>query len=459
MFWWILRGLVSVLLSLVVFACLLVLLVFAGVRSLLDDETYVKPLAEVNAYQRIYTEVLMPEAIDELRNDLFGGTEFLSSQEIADLMYQLAPPDYLRSQVESNSALLDDYLSGESNTLKLYLDLGAPLDRLTPAVETLIENKIDEATELVAAEVVPRVDELTTSLDEQHADRISQTLESLLTGESISTSVSDLTGYSEAELLEIFDQSVEVILANPAVDDRSRDLIEETVPELRQTFVTGNVNYFLKEATRVTVVPALDLAIGDLKEQLDEQGRVDLVSLLAEEVMEIEESQLQDTAREWRDRMLTALFWALLVPLLTLILAIATMFLVYWRRPLAFYRWTYLTLLIAGGAALAALLTAYFTLPGATEGLIYVQLDGLESGLPGLLPLASELANAMVASLLGGLIWIAAIPPLASAVLWLVSPVYNRWLKAKEPEEVEQEKIEPEDSEPSDPELPVENCS
>ena len=501
MFLWILRGLASVFTGLVVFVSLLLLLASAGAMSILDAETYLNALDEVNVYQRIYSEVLTPEILEEFREALFVDPEFLSSEDIGGLLPRLAPPAYLQSQVESNATLMDEYLSGESSTLKLYLQLDGPLDRLEAEIVEIVGQRIEEAPARDSNET-NETDETRTflagvagSAQGQYADETSDTIESLMTGEniptsvlnrmglteaevaaiesllteerilaeesglsreSILTSVSNRTGLTEAEVLDVFNRSVATVIENQGVDQRFRDALREAEPELRQIFATGDTKAFISQATHTVVAPAVEIAVDDLNIRLDEQGRVDLVALLAEEVMEVEESQLQDTAREWRDRLITALFWGRIAPIVALFLSAALMLLVYWRRPMPFFRWTYLTLLMAGGAALATVLVAYFTLPGATEaameGLIHAQLDGLKYPLPGLTPLASELANTVVASLVGSLIWIAAIPPLVGVILWLLDLVYQKWLKVPKSKYAEVAKPGP-----GDPETPAVN--
>ncbi len=420
---WILRSALSVLLGFAVFLALMLFLFFTVGKGLMDDDIYVEALEERGFYERFYSEALTSEFIEELLQTITGNSTILSLEELPGLIQTVAPPDYLKGQVEANLLLLASFSSGNSDTLELHLELNELLEGLVPSMVNLVKRRIERAPVLPAAQLTILA---AGRPGDQYTAEITTALETVLAGKQVSTSVSDLTGLSKNEVLDIFDRSVEEILENPAVDQRYRDSLREAESELRQTFVSGNTRDFLTQAAKTAAVPAIDAALADFRSELDDQGRLDLVPLLAEEVFDVDENELQNRAQRWRDRVLNFLNWTRNIAIGILVLATAIMLSIYWKSMGGFLKWLCWTLMLSGATALALLTLAYLVLPGIVERQLQGQLLDILPEFSGAGVLAGEVAVSIALNQIKSLIWIAAAPLVAGAILWTVSPVLSR---------------------------------
>ena len=95
---------------------------------------YASVLDDRKVYERVYVEVLTPEAMEKVRPRLDDPLTLLTGEELVELTRAVAPPEYLKGQVEANLDLVDIFFAGESDSLAIYLDLARPLDRIGPAI-------------------------------------------------------------------------------------------------------------------------------------------------------------------------------------------------------------------------------------------------------------------------------------------------------------------------------------
>lgn len=428
---WVVRALLSFALGLAFFLALAVLLLTVGASNLFSGTFYARALNNQNFYERIYDEALTPEAMDGVRPHLADRLTLLTSEELAGLVQTVAPPEYLKGEMEANLELLDAFLDGESDSLAIYVDLGQPMDRLAPAIAAIVEPRISgepghvadpssqdpaRSPAVGAPGSLPETTQLT--LDE-YAAEIEVAMESGLTGGEVSTTVSNLTGLTEAEVLRIFDRSTDAIVANEAINLRYRESLNEARPLLREAFASGTTYDLLSAAMVAAGEPAIELALADTRSRLDEKGRLKLVPLLAEEVMGTSESELQAYLQASRDSLAVLISWGRALPLLTLALAIALAVTVFWGKKGALYRWLYLTLTVSGGALFAITLVAYLTAPAAVERGVVALLESTVGILPGLPPLLSDVAVAIASDLLGRMVWLSGVIALAGAALWV----------------------------------------
>ncbi len=433
MFMWVLRALLSLVLGLAVFLALAVFLVFSGVQGALSADIYIDALNQSNVYERIYSEALTPEAINGIRPELADPLNLLTGEELAALARTVAPPHYLKSQVEGELRQLDAYLSGETDTLTLYINLAQPMDRIVPAIKDVVEARIMGASWQLAPGNPAGADQASSAsaqalaaeaqlfLGDQYSVEIATALESLMAGESPSSTVSDLTGLPRDDVLATFDRSFDAVLASPALEPKYRDSLEEARPGLRTVFSSGDTPELLSEALKAAAGPAIDRALAGTRAGLDAEGRINLVPLLATGIAGTDEAHLQRSLKQYRDDARSLLLWGKVLPLVAIGLSAALAAALFRGRWDSFLRWTYLTLAIAGGAAFAIALAAYLLLPGVIERAVLDSLAELGGYLPGLPPLVSDAAGALVATILGQLLWIAGIPVVAGLALWLAT--------------------------------------
>ena len=130
-----------------------------------DAEVYAGALAEAEAYERVYTEVLGgPEGETWLR-ELTGEGLPVEPGELVGMARRLAPPAYLQGQVEGNLRRAAAYFRGETERLELYLELEEPLAAVTPLVLDYLSGRIDRL-EVVELELPGEVGELLESVAE-----------------------------------------------------------------------------------------------------------------------------------------------------------------------------------------------------------------------------------------------------------------------------------------------------
>ena len=60
------------------------------------------PIQNTDAYNRIYDEVLVDEALEDYTGDLLGGIEVEDQDEAVEILRDVMPPAYLREQTEDN---------------------------------------------------------------------------------------------------------------------------------------------------------------------------------------------------------------------------------------------------------------------------------------------------------------------------------------------------------------------
>ncbi len=431
MFLWIARSVLTLLTGLAVFLALLFLLTFAGVKGLTSSDNYSDALVEVNAYERVYSELLPPDTLEGFLKTIAGESVNLPAADLQQLARTVAPPEYLRSQVEANLGRLEVFASGDSDKLELYLELDGPLDRITPATLSLLERRIEKAPLEPGGQTRSQV---FVSAEHQYADEFNSALEAVLSGEPISTAVSDLTGFTESEVMETFDRFLVVTMENPAFDQKYRDSIREAEPHLRQSFASGNTRDLLRQVASTLAEPAVETALADFRAKLDDEDRLDLAPILSEEHLGIGEEELQERARLWRQRVLSYLNVSRNMAVGALVLSAAAMLLVFWRRLGSFLKWLYWTLVLSGAAALALLAMAYFIVPGAIEGMLRGLFASENSAPTGLVVLGSEVIATVVSNQIKALSWIPATPLVVGAILWTVSPALGKLRKGSEPE-------------------------
>ena len=415
MFLWILRAFASMLAGLATFLAVSLLLFQYNLRALLEDELYANALADQNAYERLYTEALATQTIEQVWAEVSMGGGYLTASELRRLMITVAPPEYLQAQTETNLSLLSSFATGESEELELYLEISGPLDRVVAATVDLIVAKVEQT---------PLSDDrllLGTAAQGEgnpYAREIAGTLESISTGGLESQSITDLTGLSEDQALEIFDQAMALALDDDLIDQQYRAALEQAEPQLRQAFKTGDTRLLLAEAARSAAAPALETALSEFRARLDRDGRLDLVPLLAEGLAGVGEEQFQAGAGEWRDRIAEILSGTMYLGLAALAAASGLVVLIYWGRPRQVVRWLYWLLILGGGGSLVLLTAAYFALPGVIDRLVNSAWMAGQVEVQGLAVLTLDVAISVISSRLEAHMWLAGGALALGALIW-----------------------------------------
>ena len=99
----VLRALAGLVLGVAVFAGLLYFLVVVNFsQRLVDSKVYNVAIRDTDAYNRIYDEVLVDEALKETKGKLLGYVEFRIPNDELEVLREIMPPDYLQEQTEEN---------------------------------------------------------------------------------------------------------------------------------------------------------------------------------------------------------------------------------------------------------------------------------------------------------------------------------------------------------------------
>lgn len=443
---WILRALASTLAGLCIYLAVALLLFHVNLQALLDDELYTDSLLEQNAYERLYTDVLTPQNIEQLWSEVSGDVAYLTPEELHRLVRTAAPPEYLQAEVEANLASLSSFSNGESEDLELYLEISGPLDRLVESTVDLLTDRI-EAKPLEAGELIQDV--LDETEDSPYTEDVRSALESISSGELEGQSIRDLTGLSEEEALAAFNQAFAQVVDNPLIDWRYRDALRKAEPELRQVFREGDVRELLRQVARTVAAPALEATLAEFGRRLDSEGRLPLVPLLAEEVAGISESDFQASADRWRERIQAVLDRTRNYGLTALAAAIGLITLIYWGRPGAGVRWLYRLLIASCGVSLAFLTVAYFALPRVVDRAVEGAWMGDEVNVEGFVVLTLDVVISVITARLESFMWYFGIAFALGILLWTSLMARDKV----------QERRKREDRGPADDSRPVESVT
>lgn len=394
------RSVAALILGLAVFAGFCLWLILSQVSGkFLDPAVYAAALVSVDAYPRIYSDLLTGPAGEGWARDLLGEGLPVADADLIALMQETAPPAYLQGQAEGNLQRAAAYFRGETEPLDLYLELAEPLDRMTPAVLNYLDRRIDRL-EVVEPELLSHP---FTGAD--YARALGESLNGLIFQQSIPETLPSIRILPEPLRPAAFALVMSQLPDYLALPPESRADLAAAAPELRTQFIAGNTRPFLKAAARVIAKPVLEqeIAAALVGSGLDDQRRLPLLSLLAAamgyptaEELSAELDRLRSELNYFRHR-------GRYISLGLAILGTALLGLLYlpaWPRGL---RWPGITWLLSGLAAFGLGWLAASVLPGAAaEGIR--RLSASDAAIsPAAVNLLSDLAQELAAGLLAGI--------------------------------------------------------
>lgn len=235
----------------------------------LRSEPVLDALSENDAYERIYAEVLLDDELGDAIDGLKGGFE-LTDQEAIGLFLEVLPPRHVQVATERSVVSLVSYLNYDSDDLDVFIDLSAVINAIGPAVQRLIDQRIDSIpTATARAEDIP--------------SQLESFLRKLSAGD-LPTAIPSLAGVDEAARAEIFENALDIVLADGNLPSASAASIQAQRAEALAAFASGGIKDALKVAAWAVAAPVIDLAIADLRTDLDEDDRLDLVHRLSIEL-------------------------------------------------------------------------------------------------------------------------------------------------------------------------------
>ena len=280
------------------FSGFLFLLLLTNVSDkLLSAVFYTDTIAGQDTYNRIYDEVLLDKELVNTTQDLLGGVQ-VPQEEIVGLLREIISPEYLQSETEGAVQRTVDYFNDDRENLDLYVDVGPPLDNVKPVLFRYIDQRIDELAEedLGRSVCTPqRVDEV-AGLYQERWRRLSA-------GE-VPSSIPSLETFESGCRLIIFELTFDNLIAQVDLDERTKQGLRSSRSDLQEQFVAGDSREVLKVAARPLADPLMDDAIQRVREELDDQNRLDLIHRIAKWNDSITEEGLRsdiDSARDWID--------------------------------------------------------------------------------------------------------------------------------------------------------------
>ena len=338
------RSLTSFALGVAIFVAFLGFLLASNFSDkLLSADFYTETLAEEDAYNRLYDEVLVDQRLKETTEDLLGDIKLVSQEDIVQLLRMILPPQYIQFQVEGAIQDTIGYLNKETDTLELHIELAPPLanarDVLLAYIDRRIEN-LELEDQGVPGCTPGRITEL--------ANRYETRWRELAQGE-VPTSVPSLESLTQECRTAIFNQGYSNLLQDDSLDDRTRRGLTESRLDIGREFIVGNTRGVLKQAVRPLATPLIDDAIDQLRERLDERDRLDLISQIAAWHTDLTEDELRediDDVRTWVNR---SQDYSKAVTLALVIVLSFIMAMVWFPSLTNGLRWLGLTLMLTGG--------------------------------------------------------------------------------------------------------------
>ena len=406
----ILRVLAGVFLGLVVFAGLLYLLLLVNITGRLQDpEIYRTAFTETDAYNRIYDEVLVDEAVQEHTADLLGGVD-LKGQDAVKVLREVIPPTYLQAQTEANIDRVSAFLSYDLERLNLYLELTEPLDRVEMVV-------IDQAGQVMAELEIEETPIATKECTTENLLDLTDEFAGLSDGK-LPESVPSLETLDENCRRRGFDYWIDRMADDPRLDAETARIIENEKDDLRESFLKGDTKTFLEQAAALLLRPVIDASLAQLRRDLQEGDRLDLLEQFAEHSDGITREDIDEQAEFFRDSLDTANGTGGVIALVTVIVGSLLLAAVHLPRPTDMLRWPGLTLLLGGAVCLVVGFVLNSALPGGIREAVASPAD-YSSNIPmTAISLAGDLAESFARQLTSGFISATVVVLVVGAVLF-----------------------------------------
>ena len=358
-----LRRLGQFLLGLAVLAGLLHFLVISNLtQRLVDEEVYYAAINDTDAYNRIYDEVLVDEALREQTDNLLGGVQLDVHDQAVAVLREILPPAYLQEQAEENIERFTSYMNGETHHLEIYLELEEPVERLLPTIQDHVSQVIDTLDIPKAAE----------SLCESDAVRLlaadtAPLLERLSAGRLPESALALQPGNRDCRE-QAFDRWLDDVVNDPALDPRTSALLAESQEELRLPFIEGDTRALLQAAAEPLIGTLAKDAVANLQGELQPGDRLDLIQLAAEQNDDLTRTDIEESAQAMREAATISNGLGKLIALVVAAAGTLLLALIHRPNPANMIRWPGVTLAVSGVLCLAAGYALNSALPNILKG-------------------------------------------------------------------------------------------
>ena len=355
----ILRALAGLVLGMVIFAGLLYYLVVVNFSQRLEDpEVYNVAISDTDAYNRIYDEVLVDEALEDHTENLLGGLDVSVNDEAVNLLRDVMPPAYLQEQTEENVDRFTGFLRHERKDLEIYVLLKEPLERIEPAVLGKVYQIIDDLTI-----VEPASSGCSISALQRLAVDSAKPYSELSDGEFPDSSPSLNILTRECRERE-YDQWLDLVLDDPAMNSQAALILDTKKEELKGLFVEGDTREFLKAVADALVEPLVEDAVTEVRRELQRGDRFDVLQWLADESDDLTREDIEEQAESLRNVVSAANGTGRIIALVMAVIGCLLLALVHLPNPAEVLRWPGITLLMGGGVCFVVGFVVNSAIPG-----------------------------------------------------------------------------------------------
>jgi len=315
--------------------------------KLLSADFYKDTIAAQDTYNRIYDEVLVDDKLKEKSAEFLGDIKVVSHQEIVDLLREIMPPEYIQQEVEGSIDRTVDYINDDVETLEAYVDLTVSLDNVKPVMFNYLETKIDELEVIDPGTISCSLDGLTDPKLANLADDYIDQFTSMADGE-VPLAVPSLNVLEPLCREVLFAGFYDSLLSSTELPAEVTRSLREQRGRLKAPFQAGETLEVLKVASKLLTEPLIDEAVAQVRQNLKEGDRFDLIYQLGQWDNESSEAQIRSDIADGRDFVSRARGFGDIAILIMMYGGTVLMALVFFPKLSSMLRWPGIVLFITG---------------------------------------------------------------------------------------------------------------
>jgi hypothetical protein len=414
----IIRAAAGLVLGVVIFVGFLFFLILNNFSDrLLSADFYRDTIAAEDTYNRIYDEVLVDDELKEKTAELLGDIKVVDHQEIVDLLREIMPPSYIQQEIEGTIDRTIAYINEDVDVLEAYIDLTVPLDNVKPVMFAYIDGRLDKLRVDNPGTVSCSVNGMTTLAEEYLTKYIA------ISGGEIPLAMPSLQALDPLCRQLLFATSFDLLLASPDLSQEMVQGLRSSRDAMRQPFEGGDTIGVLKVAARALAGPLIDAAIVEVKNDLSEGNRLDLIHQIAKwdvdvdvslvssgssnrsiELTKKSEADIREDIEKGRDWLSNARGLGDLTSLIMVIGGAVLMGLVFFPTLSGMLRWPGIALLITGAFFFVVGKIAESQVPDRLTDVIETGADKVSSIPPSVTDLGGDILLSFGAQLTDGFV-------------------------------------------------------
>ena len=231
--------------------------------AVLDPSILLNSLDEYDAYDLTYQGVLLSGDLDDVTDGLLGGFR-LSDDDAEILLREVVPPDDIRTAVVQGIESIAAYFNNESDDLNVSIDLSARIDGIPSAVQALVAERISELEAGSRWDTGDTVEQMESFLRTAVRGRLPTRL----------PAIHEIPASARAE---VYTDALAAFGESASIPSDILAALEERESEIVAALGEGSGVRGLSLAIEVAAGPRISNAVEELREELDDAGRLDLL--------------------------------------------------------------------------------------------------------------------------------------------------------------------------------------